>query len=58
MIITMNIGNNNVVLLTLLNLLNDDTVSRLDEANTHPPVKNRRQIVGLLFADNLAVSHN
>jgi hypothetical protein len=39
MVITMNIDNNNVVLLTLLNLLDDDTVSRLDEANTHPLVK-------------------
>jgi hypothetical protein len=29
-------------------------ISRL-EANTHPPVINQRQVVGLLFADDLAV---
>jgi hypothetical protein len=27
----------------------------LEEANTHPPVINQRQVVGLLFANGLAV---
>jgi hypothetical protein len=40
---------------TLFNLFVDDIISRLEEANTHPPVINQRQVVGLLFADDLAV---
>jgi hypothetical protein len=30
-------------------------VTRLEEANTQAPVTNQRQVVGLLFADDLAV---
>jgi hypothetical protein len=30
-------------------------LDRIQEANTHPPVIRKRQIVGLLFADDLAV---
>jgi hypothetical protein len=32
-----------------------DILSRLEKANTHPPVIRKRQVVGLLFADYLAV---
>jgi hypothetical protein len=39
----------------LFNLFINDIISRLEEANTHPPVINQRQVVGLLFADDLAV---
>jgi hypothetical protein len=39
----------------LFNLFINDIISRLEEANTHPPVINQRQIVGLLFVDDLAV---
>jgi hypothetical protein len=37
------------------NLFVDDIISRSEEANTHPLVINQRQVVGLLFADDLAV---
>jgi hypothetical protein len=33
----------------------DEMLGRLAEANTHPPVIRKRQIAGLLFADDLAV---
>jgi hypothetical protein len=41
--------------LTLFNVFIDGIISRLEEANTHPFVINQRQVVGLLFADNLSV---
>jgi hypothetical protein len=40
---------------TLFNLCIDDIISRLKEANTHPPVINQRQVVGLLSVHDLAV---
>jgi hypothetical protein len=33
----------------------DDILDRLEETNMHPPVIKNRQVVGLLFADDLAV---
>jgi hypothetical protein len=39
----------------LFNIFICDILDRLQEANTHPPVIIKRQIVGLLFADDLAV---
>jgi hypothetical protein len=39
----------------LFNIFIDDTFSRLEEANTHPPVIRMRQVAGLLFAYHLAV---
>jgi hypothetical protein len=33
----------------------DDVLSRLEKANTHPPVIIRGQVVGLLFVYSLAV---
>jgi hypothetical protein len=39
----------------LFNIFIDDTLDRLEEANTHPPVIRKGQAVGLLFADDLAV---
>jgi hypothetical protein len=39
----------------LFNLFIDDILNRLEKANTHPPVIRKRQVAGLLFADNLAV---
>jgi hypothetical protein len=39
----------------LFNIFIDDILDRLEEANTHPPVIIKRQVVGLLFADDLAV---
>jgi hypothetical protein len=52
-----NIGLRQVYLLSpvLFNKFIDDILSRLEKANTHPPVIRKRQVVGLLFADNLAV---
>jgi hypothetical protein len=39
----------------LFNIFIDEILDRLEEANTHPPVIRKRQIVGILFADDLAV---
>jgi hypothetical protein len=39
----------------LFNIFIDDILDRLEEANTHPSVIRKRQVVGLLFADDLAV---
>jgi hypothetical protein len=39
----------------LFNIFIDDILDRLEGANTHPPVIRKRQVVGLLFADDLAV---
>jgi hypothetical protein len=39
----------------LFNIFIDDILERLEETNTHPPVIRKRQVVGLLFADDLAV---
>jgi hypothetical protein len=39
----------------LFNIFIDDILGRLEEANTHPPVIRKRQVAGLLFADDLAV---
>jgi hypothetical protein len=39
----------------LFNLFIDDIISRLEESNTHPPVINQRQVVGLIFVDDLTV---
>jgi hypothetical protein len=39
----------------LFNIIIDDILDRLEEVNTHPPVIRKRQIAGLLFADDLAV---
>jgi hypothetical protein len=33
----------------LFNIFIDDILDRLEEANTHPPVIRKRQIVGLLL---------
>jgi hypothetical protein len=39
----------------LFNIFIDDILGRLEEANTHPLVIIKRQVAGLLFADDLAV---
>jgi hypothetical protein len=39
----------------LFNIFIDDILSRLDKANTYPSVIRKRQVVQLLFADDLAV---
>jgi hypothetical protein len=39
----------------LFNIFIDDILDRLEEASTHPPVITKRQVAGLLFADDLAV---
>jgi hypothetical protein len=39
----------------LFNIFIDDILDRLEGANTHSPVIRKRQVVGLLFSDNLAV---
>jgi hypothetical protein len=39
----------------LFNIFIDDILVRLEEANTHPPVIRKRQIVRLYFADDVAV---
>jgi hypothetical protein len=39
----------------LFNVFIDDILSRLEKVNTHPSVISKRQVVGLLFADDLAV---
>jgi hypothetical protein len=39
----------------LFNIFIDDILDRLEAANTLPPVIIKRQVVGLLFADDLAV---
>jgi hypothetical protein len=39
----------------LFNIFIDDILGRLEKANTHHPVIRKRQVAGLLFADDLAV---
>jgi hypothetical protein len=39
----------------LFSIFIDDILSRLEKANTHPSVIIKRQVVGLVFADDLAV---
>jgi hypothetical protein len=39
----------------LFNIFIDDILSRLEKANTHPPVIRKRQVVGLLFVGDLSV---
>jgi hypothetical protein len=39
----------------LFNIYIDGILSKLDEANMHPPTMRNRNVPGLLFADDLAV---
>jgi hypothetical protein len=39
----------------LFNIFIDDILGRLEKANAHPTVIRKRQVAGLLFADDLAV---
>jgi hypothetical protein len=39
----------------LFNIYIDGILSKLDEANIHPPTLRNRNVSGLLFADDLAV---
>jgi hypothetical protein len=39
----------------LFNIYIDGIISKLDEANIHPPAMRNRNVPGLLFADDLAV---
>jgi hypothetical protein len=36
-------------------IFTDDILSRLEKVNIHPPVIRKRQVAGLLVADDLAV---